>query len=138
VTADRAGWRLLARLAQEADQLGACDTTAALAAKLLVRTQLVQGARAPGDVAALGAIVGVELLGEIITELSAAEARRIASNLGLDAGAEGRFTAAMARERLIAAAVGDGDDRRDPEPRPVVRTLRRHQSFGARRVRAAT
>lgn len=136
MTADASGWRLLARMAAEASQLSACDTTATLASKLLVRTQLVQGARTPGCIAALAAIVGVELLGEIIAELSAAEARRIAANLGLDIAVDGRWTAVMARERLLAAAAG-AEAGVETQPRPVLRTLRRHQSFSARRLRAA-
>jgi hypothetical protein len=126
------GWRLLARIAARPDAFAGCETTARLAALLLIRTQLVQGVVNKRDFLALARSIGEETLTEVLDNLAGYEALRIADNVGWDA--PGARSAAAARRWLIGY-LQTAADAAAPRPRD---TLRRHRAMGATRVRVTS
>lgn len=127
------GWDLIGRLAAAKAQLGACESTALLAAKLLVRTQLTQGVRTPSDILGLAAIIGTDVLIGVIEEMASYEVLRLFNAMWPSAARAELTTVQAARGQLVAILVGD--DAATSPPKPVVRTLRRHLALGARRTR---
>ncbi len=126
------GWRLLARIAARPDAFAGCETTARLAALLLIRTQLVQGIVNKRDFLLLARSIGEEAMAEVIDNLANYEALRVADNVGWDA--PGARTAATARRWLIGC-LQSAADATTAQPR---QNLRRHRAMGATRVRVAS
>lgn len=145
------GWTLLARIAANPGTFHACDTTAALSALLLLRSQLVQGVSSGKDLAELASVVGDAAMREVINNLASYEALRVVDNIGASHLLVGSRGAAAARRCLLACL-------EDPEHLPAEpaapsaktsahaneafvapplasRALRRHRAMGARRVR---
>src|SRR5262245_15474730 len=125
------GWRLLARIAARPDAFAGCETTARLAALLLIRTQLVQGVVNKRDFLLLARSIGEEAMAEVIDNLANYEALRVADNGGWEAS--GARTAATARRWLIGCLQTAGD-----AASPRRGSLRRHSSMSATRVRVAS
>ncbi len=128
------GWALIRRMAAEPERFPACESTAALAARLLIRTQLVRGVRSAADLRELVGVMSPAVMGEIIADLAGYEALRVMRNLG-DAAWDGEMRTADAARRRIQ------DLAHTPSPPQKVeasvrRTLSRHNSFSARRIRA--
>ncbi|MBI1252543.1 MAG: hypothetical protein GC189_13860 [Alphaproteobacteria bacterium] len=135
------GWALLTRIAARPEEFGCCETTAALAAQLLLRTQLIQGAICAADVRALTEVVGEAAMLELIENLAGYEAVRILGNLeGFNREPRG---ADAARRALADIARGGGDGGGDLRTSATAfvaartdRALTRHKAMGARRLRA--
>jgi hypothetical protein len=141
---------LLARIAGNPSVFHACDTTAALSALLLVRSQLVQGVASGKDLKALAEVVGDAAMREVIDNLASYEALRVVDNIGA-AGLLGASRGAAAARRCLLAVLEAPD--RLPQPAQTApdsagkadevfvapplasRALRRHRAMGARRVR---
>jgi hypothetical protein len=126
------GWRLLARIAARPDAFAGCETTARLAALLLIRTQLVQGVVHKRDFLVLASSIGEEPMAEVLNNLAGYEALRVADNVGWQA--VGARSAAAARRWLIGCLQTAGDAAAS-QPR---QSLRRHSAMGARRVRVGS
>jgi hypothetical protein len=146
------GWTLLARIAANPAAFDACDTTAALSALLLVRSQLVQGVDSGKSLKALAEVVGDAAMREVIDNLASYEALRVVDNIGAARLLGSSRSAAAARRCLLS--VLEAPDRvpepmqAPPEGAPsseetfvappmASRALRRHRAMGARRVRPA-
>jgi hypothetical protein len=144
------GWTLLARIASEPSVFHACDTTAALSALLLIRSQLVQGVNSGKDLKALAEVVGEAAMREVIDNLASYEALRVVDNIGA-ASLLGASRGAVAARRcllsvlerpeslagaeaLMPDAAGKPDEMFVAPPL-ASRALRRHRAMGARRVR---
>lgn len=140
------GWTLMGRIAGCPERFEACDTTVALAALLLLRSQLVQGVKSEAALHDLADVVGQAPLIEVIENLAGYEALRVAANI---APGEERTTAQAARKRLIAIVKRETPlEAEAPVPiaarlsEPISaaapsRALRRHRAMGARRIRPA-
>jgi len=126
------GWRLLARIAARPDAFAGCETTARLAALLLIRTQLVQGVVNKRDFLVLARSIGEETMAEVLDNLASYEALRIADNVGWEAA--GARSAAAARRWLIGCLHGESSAVAS-QPREC---LRRHRAMGATRVRVSS
>ena len=126
------GWRLLARIAARPDAFAGCETTARLAALLLIRTQLVQGVVNKRDFLALARTIGEETMSEVLDNLVGYEALRIADNVGWEA--PGARSAAAARRWLIGFLHNAGE----PAASRPREGLRRHRAMGATRVRVTS
>lgn len=126
------GWRLLARIAARPDAFAGCETTARLAALLLIRTQLVQGVVNKRDFLALARSIGEETMSEVLDNLAGYEALRIADNVGWET--PGARSAAAARRWLIGCLHTAGEPAAS-RPRDG---LRRHRAMGATRVRVTS
>jgi hypothetical protein len=147
------GWTLLGRIAAYPDVFHACDTTAALSALLLLRSQLVQGVGSRQELAALAAVVGHAAMREVINNLAGYEALRIVENLG-EGHALGDNRGAAAARRWLLTCLEAPDSApplvldtalpptRESEtfvaPPAASRALRRHRAMGARRVRPSS
>jgi hypothetical protein len=141
------GWTLMARIVAQPQTFGACDTTVALAALLLLRSQLVQGVTSEQALTALADVVGQAPMVEVIENLAGYEAIRVVQNIdGPDALGDER-TPQAARRRLLAIVQRDepaseaATTVRLSEPVSGAapgRALRRHRAMGARRVRPAS
>lgn len=145
------GWTLLARIAANPATFHACDTTAALSALLLLRSQLVQGVSGSKDLSELANVVDDAAMREVINNLASYEALRVVDNIG--AGRLlGENRAAAAARRCLLACLEDPEHLRAEPPAPSTKTgahaneafvtpplasraLRRHRAMGARRVR---
>ena len=125
------GWRLLARIAARPDAFAGCETTARLAALLLIRTQLVQGIVNKRDFLVLARSIGEETMVEVLDNIAGYEALRVADNVGWQAA--GARSAAAARRWLIGCLQSAGDASSQPRER-----LRRHRAMGATRVRVSS
>ena len=123
------GWRLLARIAARPDAFASCETTARLAALLLIRTQLVQGIVNKRDFLVLARSIGEETMAEVLDNLASYEALRIADNVGWQAA--GARSAAAARRWLIGCLQAAGDA-------ATSQRLRHHRAMGATRVRVTS
>jgi hypothetical protein len=128
------GWGLIRRMAAEPERFAACESTAALAARLLIRTQLVRGVRSAADLQELVAVMGGAAMAEIIADLAGYEALRVMRNLGDEAWEGDRRTADVARRRIQELAETPAPPQKVEAS--VRRTLSRHNSFSARRIRA--
>jgi len=130
------GWALLARIAAHRDQFAACEQTAALAGALLLRNQLVRGVTNETQFQHLAETVGVAVMLEVIRDLAGYEAMRVLRNIHGDRPLE-RMAPEQARRRLSELAVESLPNTALDEPpaAPAGRTLRRHRSLGARRLR---
>lgn len=139
------GWTLMGRIVACPERFEACDTTVALAALLLLRSQLVQGVTTEEALLDLADVVGQAPMIEVIENLAGYEALRVAGNIGALPGEE--RTAQAARKRLIAIVKRE-DAAAAPAPAPPRmsepisgaapgRALRRHSAMGARRIRPA-
>jgi hypothetical protein len=143
------GWTLLARIAASPQAFDACDTTAALSALLLLRSQLVQGVTRRADLAALATVVGPVAMTEVIDNLAGYEALRVIENMGEGEALGPNRSATAARRWLLACLEApDAVPAAPPQPATIVeplvtsqassRALRRHSAMGARRVRSGT
>ncbi|MBL8549070.1 MAG: hypothetical protein JNJ73_03730 [Hyphomonadaceae bacterium] len=140
------GWTLMGRIVGNPDRFEACDTTVALAALLLLRSQLVQGVSSESALLDLAEVVGQGPMIEVIENMAGYEALRVVANLG---GGEGEErTALAARRRLIAIVKREALQATATSPAAVrlsepisgaapSRALRRHRAMGARRIRPA-
>ena len=126
------GWRLLARIAARPDAFAGCETTARLAALLLIRTQLVQGVVNKRDFLTLTRTIGEDTMSEVLDNLVGYEALRIADNVGWEA--PGARSAAAARRWLIGCLHTAGE----PAASRLREGLRRHRAMGATRVRVTS
>jgi len=132
------GWALLARIASRRDQFSACEQTAALAASLLLRNQLVRGVSSETQFQALAETVGSQVMLEVIRDLAGYEAARVLRNMQPPDRPAERLSPDAARRRLSELAQQGGGDTPSVTLAEPVRTLRRHRSLGARRLRAAS
>lgn len=135
------GWALLARIAAHRDHFFACEQTAALAGALLLRNQLVRGVASEEQFLALSQTVGLEVMQEVIRDLAGYEAMRVLRNLHGGERPLERLSPELARRRLaeLAAQTTPASAAAliaEPAPEAPTRTLRRHRSLGARRLRA--
>jgi len=139
------GWALMKRIAARPDGFGACGKTAELAALLIVRNQLVQGVTDTAALVALADIVGPAAMIEVIENLAAYEASRVAANIDGDAPPGVKRAPEAIRRRLIEIVQTHAADAKDQpfaeipqaEGAGVVRILRRHSALAARRIRPA-
>lgn len=136
------GWVVLAQMAARRRLFAASETTATLVSTLLVRTQLTQGVSSARDLETLRDIIGTPSLAAVVQDLAGYEALRILNNMGLDISNLDERTPDGARRHLLGMIRGDSVPQTQPDQSTSVenlsvRTLRRHQSLGARRIRLA-
>jgi hypothetical protein len=121
-------------MAADRERFAACESTVTLAARLLIRTQLVQGVRSPQDLRDLADVLGPDMTADVIRDLAGYEALRVMRNLGPAAWEGEPRTAEAARRRLLLLAAG-ASMLQPANDAPPPRTLRRHSAFAARRRR---